>query len=695
LTTLRSRLLSAGLLTLLLVLSPIAAPGYGRAFEVARGRVEPPEGRLEVVNAAPALQTITRAAFMSGSAVHFSTLESYHRDPGGDRFVMYRYDLRTAKITSTSIAGSIEARTSAYSDAFGAYVQGTSLDPQIILYDADTQATRTVLSLPDIGAWLHGLATHGTHAFTIVSAARRIPAFDGILDVDLSSGRWSLLQFTGTSNQTYGGVESIDPTGRIWYYRNPPHTQEWYEPGSGARGRQIPGYEGLPVQGWDEWNGRFYVEVGEADGSLLKIPVDPVTLLPIAAGQAPSEQLFGRLRRLDADHKRPRSEPALYFDPVDQRLYSANPEDGSLRDLGTRSIPPVASALGLDEDGALVLWQQGSKRLTVLPPDGGPSRSTDIPTPNLSPAEITALVAGADGRLFGAAGLTMSDMFVYDPRTGSVDLLPEAVPTGEGQVNTLLTGNDGLIYGAGYPGSVPFRFDPADTWSPGSASGSNPRNLGEMGHYNQTRAGRAVQSRDGSVWFRSVTDYAVPIAHALARVRFDQADMLVMTDLDDGLPQIEDLEVLDPETLVLLGRENNVYRLYGFNTATLETTGASGPVASGRLFRRRSGEVVLLAGTQVLSIADDLSLTPLHTAAVPVLNAVESDRGELILLGRNQVEALRPDGTSQVWWDATRHPGEAIIRYPAYRDAVWGDDGFYVGDGPRLMRFTRPPDAAR
>ena len=712
------------------------------------------EGRFVVAHPSPIFQEITRAAFMflpsKGSpSIHFSTLERYSRDPGGDRSLLASYDLESGQVAAQTIGGALEVRSYAYSESLGRYVLGTSLDPKLLLYDPSTRQIETVFSGPGSNAFVHRLAVRGEHAYTILSRpssppidglignlkarivairsgsflSTSIDRFDGILKVNLRTGRFEVIPFTEGMTDGWGGVETVDPSGRIWFYRAYPVRRMWYDPAAGMRDRTLLGLERWTVESWDEWNGASYLVLTNARGEFKKVEADLTSLeiLPTAAEPLSEDaRVFLNSMRVDLYHSDP-STAALYFEPATSAFYLLDRSSNKFRQLGTFEFrqlqemglnDPLQEAasrwthpalgevevLGVSPGSELVVWLRGRKAVGLLNLRDGSLALSDIPISNLSPADVTSLVAGSDGRLYGGGILTMSPLFKFDPTTNAAEILPSAVPNWEGQVNSMFAGWDGKIYGAAYPDSVIFRFDPLAPWAPGQSPTSNPVNLGPMGHYNQTRASRGVQDLDGFVWFQSITDYARPIAHALARADFAQRTLVVKTDLDDGIPQVRDLTVFDAHHLLLLGTRGGNPGIYLLNQRKfrierrrdLDAPGSA--LANLTLGDGNDGRIFLAQGADLYRVGQNLSLTLIHRSPNPILRILAGSGDDVILIGKTYIEKISPDaGTQELWWNRADVPGGYVFKHSSWAPAVFHQGTLFVADEEKLLRFYPPP----
>ncbi len=711
--------------------------GAGLAVALAVPSTWPPlRGRFAIVHDSPIFQDITRAAFLTvsptgGMAIHFSTLESYSRNREGNRFLLVSYEPGSGRVKLDTVAGAQEARSYGYAAGMGRYVLGTSLNPQVLLYDPERGTVETVFRGPRSNPFIHRLAVRGDDVYTILSTpGRPVPGFGGILRVDIRTGETQLIPFTETAPQGWGGVETVDPSGRVWFYRAYPFRRMWYDSVGGMRDRVLAGHGDWTVESWDTWDGTAYVMLTNTQGQFTKRPVDlehPQGPAPVHVPVAHDLDLFLASVPLDLYHNGDPALAGLYFNPSTSAFYRRAPgrdvltrlghvELGQFQVMGFHRGPQEVAVrwqhprwgelevLGLSPSGELVLWLRGRKTYGLASLQTGRVVLHAIDLANMSPADITSLAVGRDGVLYGGGMLTMSHLFRVDPHGYSSRVLPGAIPNAEGQISLLFAGLDERLYGAGYPDAVPFRFDPAQPWGPGRQSDeSNPLNLGPVGHRNQTRPRRGVQALDGTVWFQSASDYTFPIAYALAKADFAGGTLVVKTDLDDGLPIVRDLAVLDANHLVLLGSLGDRPGLFALDqsrflvTRSVPLSRSGGALAN--LAPRAPGTALFLAqGRDLSRVHLDLSLEHLHRSVGDIVRIVAGEGREVILIGRAFIERLDPVAmTAQVWWRGAwwerfvrrrgSKPRGYLFRHLSWTPVVFVDGSLVFADEEKLWRF--------
>jgi len=490
--------------------------------------------------------------------------------------------------------------------------------------------------------------------------------------------------------QNWGGVQSIDPSGRIWFWRAYPYILKWYDSDHGITGRHLPDHEDWLVKSWDVWGSDFYL-ILTSKSSMIKKRVDPITLEIKSGPPSTLEEtvLFMGLMPVDIYHQG-NMISSVYYNLETFEFYQLNNEERTVTFLG-RWNPGDFKVLGPQYSKNMIIWKEGQKVFGIVDLTSGDVRVNDINAPNISRADITALVLGNDGYLYGGGALTISDMFKYNPVSNDVVLLKQAIPDGEGQVNSLFEGLDGNIYGAGYPDSVIFKYDPSLPWSPGDGPSSNPVNVGPLGHYNQMRAHRGIQDLEGNIWYQSVGDYAYPIVHALAKVNFTNRNVIVKTDIRDGFPVVKGLAVYDDTNILLLGEKDNEYKLYVLDQREFVIKKEHEIEMAGGLLvnldpKNPDAGMLFLAHQNILyRVHKNLSLQPIHKARGPIVNILRGRGRNIILIGQNYISMIdNISGDWQVWWDTK------VLQHLAWPAAVLHDDVMFIADGEKLKKFILP-----
>lgn len=131
--------------------------------------------------------------------------------------------------------------------------------------------------------------------------------------------------------------------------------------------------------------------------------------------------------------------------------------------------------------------------LFVYDPTTGMFSNLGQPMPGGS---INALTVGQDGKIYGATS-PGAHFFVYDPIKKTIEDKGSAV--NDQLIWTLATGRNGKVYGGSAPLGYFISYDPYLDWNPGSTQQSNPRNYGQAVS-GETRVRTLVTANDGLIY---------------------------------------------------------------------------------------------------------------------------------------------------------------------------------------------------
>lgn len=674
-----------------------------------------------VIHSSPIFQDITRAAFFipntkgDSGQIHFSTLESFHVNKDIDRFLWVTHDMGARSTVGFPVEGSTEGRSFYYSSDLKGFVIGASLGPQLFLFDAVSNEISRLWRGPQVPAWIHQFTVIGDKAYLILSSALpSINGFEGVLEINLRNGTMRRVTPTWKAGQTYGGVETVDPVGRIWFYRGYPFVRQWCIPGGGIQTREVQGMESWQVESWDLWKGHAYFLFSQKSGRLTKLPVDLGSLkLKTLTKGGEDDDVFRKCVRVDMYGAMPVENGCLYFNPGDSSFFLRPAGADFLHRLGKMDLgrfdlvgfnnfPQESSCrwihprwgeirvLGWVDGKGLLLWIQGRKKYAVAPFNSGDWKWNEIAVRNLSPSTITSLCVDSDGNVFGGGYLTFSHIFKIGKGLDEPTLLKEAIPFGEGQINSLIKGGDGNLYGAAYPDSVLFNYNPRLPWAPGSSPGSNPINLGPLGHHRQMRAYKGIQDLDGNLWYESRSDFESPVTHALARANFSNMTLTVRTDTDDNFPVVSDLAVFDSRHLVLLGHKKKsggeMFLLDQRDfSLSQEKSIKESPGSLLRFFTGKElGPLFLSQGNQIYKISSTLDLILIGELPGPVLKMVQGNN-ELLVIGQSFIIGvpLERGGEFNVYWKS--NGGAKLFKDPTWAPVVYRPGELLFADHEKLI----------
>ena len=144
---------------------------------------------------------------------------------------------------------------------------------------------------------------------------------------------------------------------------------------------------------------------------------------------------------------------------------------------------------------------------------------------------VYTLTAASDGNLYGSTYINQH-IFRYDVQNDELTDLGKVIRVG-GQVDSIHNGHDGKVYLGAYVMANVAIYDPAQPWRPGREPGSNPLELGAVGH-GQYRTQSIALGPEGNIWVGSIPSYNSAPTGALTRWNHVNGDKKTWTDLVPG-----------------------------------------------------------------------------------------------------------------------------------------------------------------
>lgn len=650
------------------------------------------ETTFNVFHQAPIYQNITRISFLteenSENYIHFSTLESYHQNPEGDKFIIYKYNTLTKELKSIIIPGSIEARSMAYSDTINKYVFGTSLDPQILIYNPNNQKIEKIFEKPNSGAWIHRLAIKDDFVYAILSSHHPIQGYEGILKINIKTKQWSIIPFDEELEQGWGKVDTIDPSGRIWFHRYYPINLKWYKNGE-IKKRELEGYEDWAIESWDSWSNEHFLII-KKDGVFDKIKVDIETLFVYKNDvRSNIDKLFNKLIPLDFYHQGDSIINSLYYNPKTSEYYKIDKNKREIEYLGKNEKLDGIKILGTINND-IIGWRKGEKNYITFDTIKNTYEEKEIRAPNISTAEISSMILDKD-HIYGGGFLTMCNLFKLNIENKNIEILKQAVPRWEGQVHSLLNGLDGNIYGGCYPNSVIFKYDPKSPWNPGTTRANNPINLGST--EGQTYPLKGLQDLDGNIWYKSIGTYN-PTSNALIKINFDKQTKEIKTDIVDDFPVIQDLAIYNEKYIILLGDKNEKKNLYLVNQKSFfiekksEIKNKEGILLTINP-ERKEGRKAFLAQNNILYIVnDDLLISPIYEAKGQIIKTLNGEKEEIIIISKNFIEKINNEkGEWQALWEKEIAINEYVSNFTPNTPIIFYKNTIFINDKEKIKKI--------
>jgi len=523
----------------------------------------------------PIYQDITRSVFFESkiNTVMFSTLESYKPDGSGHNFLMVASKIDSLVSNdheSIKIKNSREARSCTSGELLNEYFCGTSLIPQVIKLNTDYFSSEIIYRNDDYSGWIHGLASdRNGNLYFINSSGVYLP--DGVNKINIYGGDYRYLHhdlllttpYTKTSSQTYGGVDLIDQNGVVWFWKAYPWQQVFLLPDGSEMNRNIDGWS---AEGFEKIYENIYHVFTNKNGDFDKRKILDTF----------SDERFDNFINVDLQFRSYNNSKVIYFDQSSNQFYIFNKDDNSWSNPISNEFgePMTEFMLGKDKEAALLWfhpeyggikiigatendeiigWQYGRKSFFLLSDE---KNKYEIDINNLSPAEITGL-AYLQGKIYGSGNLTWSHIFSYSPE--DLEVLKDAIPNNEGQIDLLFTGMDGYLYGMGYPGAKVFRYNPDLSWNPGNDITSNPKSCGALN--GQTRGIKGFRDSIDS-FYLTESDYSALKITSISKIDINTCKVTQRTDLEDSnhhedsYPSIKDIVDIRNGELLAVGKSD-------------------------------------------------------------------------------------------------------------------------------------------
>lgn len=466
---------------------------------------------------------------------------------------------------TTKIQNSREARNCTAGKLQNEYFCGSSLKPQIVKFDSLDMSNDILYRNDSDSGWIHGMAfDRDTNVFYIPSSNMNLP--DGVYEIDRFGNLISIHSYNKLQTQTYGGVDLIDENGVIWLWKGYPWEQIFLYPDGSEASRNIDGWS---AEGFENINGNIYHIYVNKDGYFDKRKI--VNKF--------SDEKLDNFINVDLQFRAHENPKVVYFNQNNNNFYIYNKINNSWSNpisnqfgnpntefmLGKDKEMPLLwfdpehgqiQILGATQNNEIIGWQYGRKSFFLLDEK---KIKFSIEINNTSPSEITSLTV-MNNILYGGGNLTWSNIFSYSQ--DELQVHKEAIPNNEGQIDILFDGEDGFIYGLGYPGAIPFRYNPDLPWNPGNTSLSNPKNCNQIS--GQTRGLKGFYSLS-KPFFLTESDYSSEKITAISRVDLSSCSIKTKSNADYQFPTL--IDVIDMEETELLGIGNieNASKLFVFD----------------------------------------------------------------------------------------------------------------------------------
>lgn len=441
--------------------------------------------RFESALVKPVKHSLTRAAALhrdeNGIKILFSTHEGYHQGTDPDVTQLVIWDLKQRSAQKHEIAGSAELRSAAFWAEGKKWVFAGALDTALFLYDPALNRIERLSTRIPWGGWIHGLGIWGNTAAASASGVGIAQRNRGILRINLKTDSSKFFEFPQKFRETsheYSAVDTVDPSGRVWFYSVYPYRAGWLSRGGEFSDRELPFLPGWKVVSWDDWRGARLI-VSDTAGQVRSVAIENFeTMEPRRVN---GEFELDSLVPVDLFHRDEPSKQRLYYDFQLKRFFAFGRAPGEVTDLGVFSVsrPSIALVNGSPDefpivwsgsdgepctilglvDRQLLAWRIGRKDYTLLNPGHLSSKTERIPVQNIRPASISAVLP-LDGDGIMVTGFpTHGEVVLWQPKGDRVQSLGEPVRNLEGQIDMLVNGRKGIVYGGAYPNAVLFRME--------------------------------------------------------------------------------------------------------------------------------------------------------------------------------------------------------------------------------------------
>lgn len=545
--------------------------------------------RFEPVLKTPVKHSLTRAAAMHSDGrnvkILFSTHEGYHQSSEPDVTQLVSWDVKREVARKHELAGSAELRSAAYWAQGRKWVFAAALDTALYLYDPDLDRVEKLPAKIPWGGWIHGLGIHGNSLAASASGPGNKLANRGILRLDLQSGHAEFIEFPARfrdGSSDYSAVDTIDPSGRVWFYSAYPYRAGWLNSDGTFADRELPFLPGWKIISWDDWREPRLV-VADTRGHLRTFAVENFkTLQPKLVN---GEIEFDSLIPVDLFNRDVRLEIRLYYDSNLNRFFASAKNRERMIDLGSFELsrPSIAvlnaapdefpmvwidkeggpcTILGL-VDGHLLLWSVGRKEYTLLSADPKLSVTKRVPVQHVRPASISAVLSLENDGVLVTGFPTHGEIVLWQPRTDHLLSLGEPVRNLEGQVDWLVRGSGKTVYGGAYPNAVLFRMEPVNGPNSGMWQSTilwRSDSSGDTKHFQRVASLGTLRSTPGHLVAIVKSDYSDKKETALVIVarnsKSEKENVTVRGMRDFNLERLVSVHARDDGLLEVLGEDS-------------------------------------------------------------------------------------------------------------------------------------------
>jgi len=634
-----------------------------------------------------------------------STLESYHQNPSGDQTQLISYTPESDVVKLKIIDKSSELRTAAYWKEGESWVFAGGLEPSLYTYKFKDQSVNKIkIDLPWSG-WIHGIGVYKNNLAVSSSGSSVGPLNKGIYHLDLSTHKVTFTKFPNNFDGMYSAVDTIDPSGRIWFYTAYPYKTGWLDNNGVITRRYIPNHPDWEVLSWDAWLGDQVV-VKNNKGEVKMLDVENFLTFNILEQWDKGVDFIP----VDLYHRwQPQSDIRLFFNKKEGMFTSLDPF-GKVIDSYT--APKFFGKLILDRprefglvwegvnggeyivlgvvDKKLIVHRVGTKEYYWYNNLGNLVTTTNISAKNLTPASISSIGYNAKnesgGQIMLSGALTHGEAVSWDSEKDKITYLGQLIPHLEGQIDWLKydTTSD-AFFGGAYPNAIIFytKLDKIE----GASKVDIIWRSDKIKKYNHFQRVISLNVSQNKTLVAAIvkSDYSEKKETALIvhDGKFNKTTML--NALEIGVKKFLSVMIDKENNIWVLAEDhkrNLVLVLYnGKKIINIEKKSTEDEVFIGEI----NGDIFYFNGREIKKIKNNCTVSPCSknvlSGYIPDKTFVFKNNQSLLILTENKLECFNEGGLRTV------KEMNIDARFLRYNQIAIGDNSLYFGYRDNLHKI--------
>lgn len=641
----------------------------------------------ELVDPSPFHYSTLRIAILADSslpastpALYFSPVEHFKgNDTQAD---LVEVDADNGTFWTHRFLKSIEMRSYCYNPVTNSWILGASLYPQI--FELKSGKLRLLFDASSRGetVWFHDIGCSPDGAvWAMSSTSSEAIAKPYLIQLIAPNFEARFYDLPSMPTHPYGGVESIDPKGRIWLYRTSgplDRIEYWFDPKTETLSqRAVPSLADFEVTRWLQWGESLLFELTKDDQTIFveDTPLSKVITIP---------EPFSKLKRLQAETN------PLHYRAVTQNgdIFRVSLAKKRLQKLHEH-VPSIENGdwLGFTNENELIGWIPHSKTLVRYDLKKKELKQITVKHQSLSSAAISALGMDSKGNLY-AGGMMDNDFITLPYGEDKFRSLGKLYPWATGQILNFLDTENG-IYFLSYPSAEISLYRSDLQWNAGNKIDSNPISFGESGEEKQDQAYSSTYSIAlNRAYFLSESIYAPRRTQALIEINTKTQNRKVTNLTDRGFPFIEmhydHLEISDDGILFATIEGQN--SIIGFDPETFEVKEKWDVGVPRAKFKLSKNTILVADRSRVLIVnRDDSSIQSSPLEITENIQRVLNFKECLIIFGENAI----------IEWNKQTRQHRILTQSPSglfewvYRTAAVSpvNGTIYFGKGSALYRL--------